>query len=90
MYHIDPYVDSFPASEFLVMWKSSTANTNWTIADNTRDTSNPITKRLIPNLNNAEDSSVSVDFNNTGFEFNSGQANDSGETFGFKILFPNP
>jgi len=64
-----------------VMWKSSTANTNWTIADNTRDTSNPITKRLIPNLNNAEDSSISVDFNDTGFEFNSGQANDNGETF---------
>ncbi|MEL0193440.1 MAG: hypothetical protein VW865_14220, partial [Halieaceae bacterium] len=64
-----------------VLWKSSTANTNWTIADNTRDTSNPITKRLIPNLSNAEDTSVSIDFNDTGFEFNSGQANDSGETF---------
>ena len=64
-----------------VMWKSSTATTNWTIADNTRDTSNPITKRLLPNLSNAEDTAISVDFNDTGFEFNSGAANDSGETF---------
>ena len=58
---------------------------NWGIWDNTRDTSNPITKYFVTDLPNVEGdaSSVGVDFDDDGFTFQGGSAlgNASGGTY---------
>jgi len=65
--------------------KRTDTTANWGIWDNTRDTSNPITKYFVADLANVEGdaSSVGVDFDDDGFTFQGGSAlgNASGGTY---------
>jgi len=64
--------------------KNSSATANWVIYDNARDTSNPRTYKLFPNLGNSEDTAdEDIDFTSTGFQPKSTDAtiNTNGNTY---------
>jgi hypothetical protein len=68
---------------FVMIKCTSSADTNWTIWDNKRDTSNPITVFLQANNSGAEASNRNIDFNATSFQLKSGgiNENESGQTY---------
>ena len=67
---------------------------NWVIKDVARDTYNPSTKRLFPNLSNSEsdDSAVDIDFLSNGFKVRSTNpaVNESGSDFLYMAFAENP
>jgi hypothetical protein len=74
----------------MVIMKVSSGVSNWTILDATRDTYNVTTKRLQPNLNNAEDTPVPVDFLSNGFKHRSTNLNGSGDICIYMAFAENP
>lgn len=68
---------------FVMVKCTSSSGTNWTIWDNKRDTSNPITVFLQANNNGTEASGRIIDFNATSFQLKSGAINEnaSGQTY---------
>ena len=60
----------------------SSSGGNWRMWDNKRSTSDPRDRVIISNGPNAEFyPDVSINFTSTGFSFNAGDSNNSGETF---------
>ena len=66
------YTGFLPA---FIMFKSPTTTGGWEIHDNKRDPFNVSSKRLFPNLSNAEATENYVDFNSQGFKFRTNDAN---------------
>jgi hypothetical protein len=75
---------------FVMVKCTSSAGTNWTIWDNKRDTSNPITVFLQANNTGTEASARNIDFNATSFQLKSGEINEnaSGQTYTY-MAFAN-
>jgi hypothetical protein len=82
-----------------VMFKRSTGSQSWDIHDNTRDPFNPMPRRLLPNLAEAEEtrptSGASIDcmdFLSNGFKIKSIETilNASGDTFVYMAFAENP
>ena len=77
-----------------VMLKVSSTTNDWIILDNKRDTFNVATKKLLPNVSNAEssDSGVSTDFLSNGFKFRTSgnNVNVSGGTYIYMAFAENP
>ena len=68
-----------------IMFKSTSTTGGWEIHDNKRDTFNPSSKRLFPNLSNAEATENYVDFVSNGFKFRTNDAN--GNTNGTSYIY---
>ena len=68
-----------------IMFKSTSTTGGWEIHDNKRDTFNVSSKRLFPNLSNAEATEDYVDFVSNGFKFRTGDAN--GNTNGTSYIY---
>ena len=67
-----------------IMFKRTDTTSNWTIHDITRDPSNEGTKRLYPNLSNAEQTVTGdINFDSDGFTLNNtgGDSNAAGGTY---------
>ena len=75
-----------------VMIKNISAGSNWIILDNARDPINDASKRLSPNLSNAEDPSSTLDFTSTGFKIRrDGQTeNINGNTYVYIAFASHP
>jgi len=77
-----------------VMLKVSSTTNDWIILDNKRDTFNVATKKLLPNVSNAEssDSGVSTDFLSNGFKFRTSgnNVNVSGGTYIYMAFADEP
>ena len=73
---------------------SSNASTQWTLKDNKRNTFNPCTASLYPNLNAAEDSdsNIGIDFLSNGFKLygNYSGINASGYTYIYMAFAESP
>ena len=67
---------------FLLIKETGNAN-SWELFDNTRNTSSPFDKRLFPNSNQAEATTTSLSYSDTGFETLNGNTgiNRSGGTY---------
>ena len=64
---------------------------SWTILDNTRDTYNAVQKTIYPDVNNAEDGTVSnVDFCANGFKLRNAWQNESGSDHLYVAFAENP
>ena len=77
-----PFVYTGFRPAFVILKLASAGTENWYVFDSKRDTSNPLTQILYPNLNNAEvDGTTNIDFLSNGFKLrNAGDfLNDSGE-----------
>ena len=72
-------------SPSFIMFKSTSTTGGWEIHDNKRDTFNPSSKRLFPNLSNAEATENYVDFVSNGFKFRTGDA--TGNTNGTSYIY---
>ena len=78
---------------FIILKLTSTAGENWYVFDSKRDTSNPLTQILYPNLNNVEaDGTTNIDFLSNGFKLrNAGDfLNDSGGTHAYMAFAEAP
>ena len=78
---------------FVMIKRSSSLGTNWTIMDNKRDIFNPETKWLYPNVNDAEATpGIQFDFLSNGFKprTNGTYVNTSGETYIYMAFAENP
>jgi hypothetical protein len=75
-----------------VLIKCSSTTSNWEIYDNARDTYNPETLALQPNLTNAESTINGVDFLSNGFKVRTTDANfnTSGQTYVYAAFAQNP
>jgi len=90
-----PYVHcGFRPSVLIIKNYAGGSETNWVIKDTVRDTYNPSTKRLNPNLTAVEsdDSAVDIDFLSNGFKIRSvnNSVNESGSDYIFIALSENP
>ena len=56
----------------LLIAKSTTSANDWVIHDNTRNTFNPVDKKLYPDLSNAEDTEADWDFLSNGLKLRAG------------------
>ena len=74
----------------MLIMKASSGTSNWTILDNKRDPHNVTTNRLQPNLSNAEDTPVPVDFLSNGFKHRSTNLNSSGDTHIYMAFAESP
>ena len=74
----------------MLIMKASSGTSNWTILDNKRDPHNVTTNRLQPNLSNAEDTPVPVDFLSNGFKHRSTNLNSSGDTHIYMVFAESP
>ena len=68
-----------------IMFKSTSTTGGWEIHDNKRDPFNVSSKRLFPNLSNAEATEDYVDFVSNGFKFRTNDAN--GNTNGVSYIY---
>jgi len=75
-----------------LMIKNISAASNWIILDNARDPINDASKRLSPNLSNAEDPSSTLDFTSTGFKIrrNGQTENINGNTYVYIAFASHP
>jgi hypothetical protein len=73
-----------------IMVKSSSAVGNWFVLDSMRDTSNVATRRLFPNLSNAEDTSALVDFTANGFKLRMSSALNDASTYIYMAFAESP
>jgi hypothetical protein len=75
-----------------VLIKCSSTTGNWQIYDNARNTYNPETLALQPNLTNAESTINGVDFLSNGFKVRTTDANfnTSGQTYVYAAFAENP
>ena len=75
-----------------VMYKCSSSSGNWTIHDTARGTYNIDTKRLYPNLDNAEQSSNDIDILSNGFKLrqSGSDSNASSSTYIYAAFAENP
>jgi hypothetical protein len=75
-----------------VLIKCSSTTGNWEIYDNARNTYNPETLALQPNLTNAESTIDGVDFLSNGFKIRTTDANfnTSGQTYIYAAFAENP
>jgi len=82
-----------------VMFKRSTGSQSWDIHDSTRDPFNPMPRRLLPNLADAEETRPTsgqsidcMDFLSNGFKIRSIETilNASGDTFVYMAFAENP
>ena len=77
-----------------ILLKMSSGTGSWNIFDNKRDTFNPTSKRLVPNLSNAEadTSTQAIDFLSNGFKLKSNNTdqNGSGSTYIYMAFAENP
>ena len=90
-----PYVHcGFRPSVLIIKNYAGGSETNWVIKDTTRDTYNPSTKRLNPNITAVEsdDSNVDIDFLANGFKIRSTNTsvNESGSDYLFMAFAENP
>ena len=74
----------------MLIMKASSGTSNWTILDNKRDPHNVTTNRLQPNLSNAEDTAIPVDFLSNGFKHRSTNLNSSGDTHIYMAFAESP
>jgi len=88
-----PYIYLGFRPAWILIRVTSTAN-DWILLDNKRDSFNVATKKLNPNLNDAEsnDSGVSTDFLSNGFKIRTagGNVNQSSATFLYMALAESP
>ena len=75
-----------------VLIKCSFTTGNWEIYDNARNTYNPETLALQPNLTNAESTITGIDFLSNGFKIRTTDANfnTSGQTYIYAAFAENP
>jgi len=74
-----------------VLGKRTDSTGNWLMLDTARDTTNPNSARLFPNLSNAEDTSEDYDFLSNGFKpRGSYLLNASGGTYIYMAFAENP
>ena len=77
-----------------VLLKMSSGTGSWCIYDNKRDTFNPASKRLVPNVTNAEadTSTQAIDFLSNGFKLKSNNTdqNGSGSTYIYLAFAESP
>jgi hypothetical protein len=73
-----------------IMVKSSSAVGNWFVIDSMRDSSNVATRRLFPNLSNAEDTSALVDFTANGFKLRMSSALNDSADYIYMAFAENP
>jgi hypothetical protein len=75
-----------------VLIKCSSTTGNWEIYDNARNTYNPETLALQPNLTNAESTIDGIDFLSNGFKIRTTDANfnTSGQTYIYAAFAENP
>ena len=83
------YTGFLPA---FIMFKSTSTTGGWEIHDNKRDPFNVSSKRLFPNLSDAEATEDYVDFNSQGFKFrtNDANGNTSGTSYTYMAFAENP
>ena len=77
----------------LVVFRNVDATGSWIFYDSTRDTSNPVSKRVTANVNNSEgtSSSMEVDFLSNGFKHrNSDQDLNTSHTYIYMAFAENP
>tara|TARA_R110000803_G_scaffold45469_1_gene95825 strand:- start:5 stop:964 length:960 start_codon:yes stop_codon:yes gene_type:complete len=67
--------------------KSTTSANNWVMFDNTRNTFNPVDKKLYPDLGNAEDTEADWDFLSNGLKLRAGAG---ANTFIYLAFAENP
>ena len=75
-----------------IMQKKSSASSNWVIYDSKRDTSNVVTKELMPDSNNAEGTNTNIDILSNGFKqrANYEYTNNSGATYIYMAFAEEP
>ncbi|NBP56861.1 hypothetical protein EBU71_10105 [bacterium] len=78
-----------------VIFKLTSGADSWVIKDNKRDSINQMSKRIFPDLSNAEDSGSGgeMDFLSNGFKFRSGSTslnNGSGSSYIYMAFAENP
>jgi hypothetical protein len=87
-----PFVFTGFRPAFVLQKRSDGGTVDWQIKDTTRDPYNPATKRLWPNLADAEGSGTDLDILSNGFKIReSGAAtNTSGATYIYAAFAENP
>ena len=87
-----PFVYTGFKPAFVLVKQSNAAGRNWNIWDNTRNTYNVITNRLLPNGNNADVVGSDLDFLSNGFKIRrtGGDFNLSGATYIYMAFAENP
>jgi hypothetical protein len=73
-----------------IMVKASGQTGNWFVMDSMRDSSNVATRRLLPNLSNAEDTSGLVDFTANGFKLRMSSALNDASTYIYMAFAESP
>ena len=73
-----------------VMFKRTSQTESWVIADNKRDTDNPVGNYLLADSSGAEASGVKYDFLSNGIKFRDASQNESGATYIYMCFAENP
>jgi hypothetical protein len=75
----------------MMIFKPTSTTGNWFILDNKRDTINPLTLSLFPNLSSAETGTYTSDFLSNGIKIRlSGNPNSSGVSYIYMAFAENP
>jgi hypothetical protein len=77
---------------YVMIKNASAAGNDWKVFDTARNTANPETLVLYPNLSNAEDTNTGIDFTANGFKLrdNGSSLNGNGNTMIYACFAENP
>jgi len=78
--------------KYVLIKNASASGNDWKVFDTARNTANPETLVLYPNLSNAEDTNTGIDFTANGFKLrdNGSSLNGSGNTMIYYAVAENP